>query len=64
MDRPTVAELRGHSTLQVVMRYAHLDPEHQASAVDRLVKAKKQRDTKIGHRKFRSKIEDTQELSK
>jgi integrase len=46
MDRPTVAELRGHSTLQVVMRYAHLDPEHQASAVDRLAKAKKQWDTK------------------
>lgn len=35
----TVAELLGHRTLQMVMRYAHLAPEHQASAVDRLVTA-------------------------
>jgi integrase len=37
VDLRTVAELLGHSTLQMVMRYAHLAPEHQASAVDRLV---------------------------
>jgi hypothetical protein len=30
----------------MVMRYSHLAPEHQASAVDRLVKARSQRDTK------------------
>jgi hypothetical protein len=30
----------------MVMRYSHLAPEHQASAVDRLVKAEKRRDTK------------------
>jgi hypothetical protein len=46
MDRPTVAELLGHRTLQMVMRYAHLAPEQLASAVDRLVKAKEQWDTK------------------
>jgi hypothetical protein len=37
VDLRTVAELRGHRTLQMVMRYAHLAPEHQASAVDCLV---------------------------
>jgi hypothetical protein len=42
----TVAELLGHRTLQMVMRYSHLAPEHQASAVERLVSAEKQRDTK------------------
>jgi hypothetical protein len=36
----TVAELLEHRTLQMVMRYAHLTPEHQALAVDRLVCAK------------------------
>ena len=39
VDLRTVAELLGHRTLQMVMRYAHLAPEHQASAVDRLVPA-------------------------
>jgi integrase len=41
-----VAELLGRRTLQMVMRYSHLAPEHQASAVDRLVKARNKRDTK------------------
>jgi hypothetical protein len=31
-------ELLGHRTLQMVMRYSHLAPEHQASAVERLVR--------------------------
>ena len=39
VDLRTVAELLGHRTLQMVMRYAHLAPEHQALAVDRLVPA-------------------------
>ena len=46
VDLRTVAELLGHRTLQMVMRYSHLAPEHQASAVDRLVKARNQRDSK------------------
>ncbi|MBS1801346.1 MAG: tyrosine-type recombinase/integrase [Acidobacteria bacterium] len=46
VDLRTVAEILGRRTLQMVMRYSHLAPEHQASAVDRLVKARKQRDTK------------------
>jgi integrase len=37
VDLRTVAELLGHRTLQMVMRYSHLAPEHQTSAVDRLV---------------------------
>lgn len=46
VDLRTVAELLGHRTLQMVMRYSHLAPEHQVSAVERLVKAGKRRDTK------------------
>ena len=36
-DIRTVAELMGHRTLQMTMRYAHLAPEHKAAAVDKLV---------------------------
>jgi site-specific recombinase XerD len=46
VDLRTVAELLGHRALQKVMRYSHLAPEHQPSAVDRLVKAGNRRDTK------------------
>lgn len=46
VDLRTVAELLGHRTLQMVMRYSHLAPEHQASAVDRLVMPENGRDTK------------------
>jgi integrase len=54
VDLRTVAELLGHRTLQMVMRYSHLAPEHQASAVDRLVKFSRDRtDTRIGHRSVR-----------
>lgn len=33
----TVAELMGHKTIQMTMRYAHLAPEHNLAAVERLV---------------------------
>jgi site-specific recombinase XerD len=46
VDLRTVAELLGHRTLQMVMRYSHLAPEHQASAVDRLATREKGTDTK------------------
>jgi hypothetical protein len=46
VDLRTVAELLGHRTLQMVMRYSHLAPEHQASAVDRLVMSENGTDTK------------------
>ena len=36
-DLYTVKELMGHSTIQMTERYAHLAPEHKASAVERLV---------------------------
>jgi hypothetical protein len=42
----TIAEVLGHRTLQI-MRYSYLAPGHtRASAVDQLVKARNQRDTK------------------
>jgi len=46
VDLRTVAELLGHRTLQMVMRYSHLAPEHHASAVERLVSRKNERDTR------------------
>jgi site-specific recombinase XerD len=36
VDLRTVAELMGHQTIQMTMRYAHLGPAH-TSAVERLV---------------------------
>jgi hypothetical protein len=37
VDIRTVAELMGHSSIQMTMRYAHLAPQHNRAAVDRLV---------------------------
>ena len=36
VDIRTVAELMGHKTIQMTMRYAHLAPEHGLAAVERL----------------------------
>ena len=33
----TVQELMGHKSIVTTMRYAHLAPQHQAEAVERLV---------------------------
>ncbi|MGC1294584.1 MAG: site-specific integrase [Alloacidobacterium sp.] len=54
VDLRTVAELLGHRTLQMVMRYSHLAPEHQASAVDRLVNSGNERDTTTDTSTFQS----------
>jgi integrase len=37
VDLRTVAELMGHKTIQMTMRYAHLAPEHNLAAVEKLV---------------------------
>jgi len=37
VDIRTIAQLMGHGTLQMSMRYAHLSPDHNQAAVDRLV---------------------------
>ncbi len=37
VDLRTVGALLGHKSMQMTMRYAHLAPEHTASAVERLV---------------------------
>lgn len=37
VDIRTVAQLMGHSTIQMTMRYSHLAPDHTQAAVDRLV---------------------------
>lgn len=36
VDLRTVAQLLGHKTLQMVMRYAHLSQSHEMAAVERL----------------------------
>jgi site-specific recombinase XerD len=57
VDLRTVAELLRHRTLQMIMRYSHLAPEHQTSAVDRLVNFSRQN----GHRSVRrEKVQNTQ----
>jgi len=62
VDLRTVAELMGHSTIQMTMRYAHLAPQHNREAVDRLVppasvslRAKKVRETVTGEGKVVTK---------
>ena len=39
VDLRTVAQLMGHKTIQMTMRYAHLAPDHQQNAVERLCEA-------------------------
>lgn len=36
VDLRTVAELMGHETIQMTMRYAHLAPAHNLAAVEQL----------------------------
>jgi site-specific recombinase XerD len=38
VDLNTVRELLGHSDLTMILRYAHLAPEHKAQEVEKLVK--------------------------
>jgi site-specific recombinase XerD len=38
VDLRTVAELMGHKTIQMTMRYAHLAPAHTLAAVETLVR--------------------------
>jgi Phage integrase family len=37
VDLRTVADLMGHATIQMTMRYAHLAPKHKLDAVERLL---------------------------
>jgi len=46
VDIRTIAELMGHRTIQMSMRYAHLSPDHNQAAVDRLVVLTGQADTR------------------
>ena len=64
VDLRTVAELLGHRTLQMVMRYSHLGPEHQTSAVDRLVDFQGQKGHQNGHRRVRGENSKNTQTSK
>lgn len=39
VDLRTVAQLMGHKTIQMTVRYAHLAPDHQQNAVERIVES-------------------------
>jgi site-specific recombinase XerD len=55
VDIRTVAALAGHATIQMTMRYAHLSPDHNRAAVDKLMQfSLKQSDTKSDTSKGRS----------
>ncbi|HMK29501.1 MAG TPA: site-specific integrase [Terriglobales bacterium] len=45
VDIRTVAELLGHKTLAMTMRYAHLAPDHQRAAVEKLERTDTRTDT-------------------
>ena len=36
VDLPTVKQLMGHSDIGTTMIYAHLDPDHLVTAIDKL----------------------------
>jgi len=48
VDIRTVAELMGHKSLQMTMRYAHLAPQHNAQAVAKLDRVASNRDEAPG----------------
>jgi site-specific recombinase XerD len=48
VDLRTVADLMGHATIQMTMRYAHLAPEHKLDAVEKLVSTWANTDTNTG----------------
>ena len=53
VDLRTVAELMGHRTIQMTMRYAHLAPAHTLAAVEKLVTTT-WTDTKTGTQTFQA----------
>jgi integrase len=53
VDLRTVAELLGHKTLATVLRYAHLAPDFQRAAVERMDSMfQKPTDTETDTRRF------------
>jgi len=43
VDIVTVAELLGHSSIRMTMRYSHPSPDHKRKAVENLVKTDKRK---------------------
>ncbi len=57
VDLRTVAQLMGHSTIQMTMRYSHLAPEHTQTAVERLVSFEQLVTKSVTSKTARKKIE-------
>jgi hypothetical protein len=64
MDLRTVAELLGHRTLQMVLRYSHLAPEHQAFCSRWPGEEHKSEGHQNGPREFEGKNEQKRQASK
>jgi integrase len=62
VDIRTVAELMGHRSLQMTMRYAHLAPAHTAAAVAKLDDLFKVTDKSTGD-KTRAIVQDSEKLT-
>lgn len=62
-DLRTVAELMGHRTIQMTMRYAHLAPEHKQAAVDRLASFGKPRRNSTGTKTSTTRKQRTKKSS-
>jgi hypothetical protein len=57
VDLRTVQQLMGHKTIQMTVRYAHLAPEHQLAAVERLCVTTGQLETSTSTRTDTAQVE-------
>jgi hypothetical protein len=59
VDLRTVQELAGHKTISMTVRYAHLAPEHNQAAIEKLDRKPAKTDAPLGRQRTRSKRDDT-----
>lgn len=62
VDIRTVQELMGHKTIQVTLRYAHLAPQHQLEAVQRLCDTGTAQDGSTDTKTSTSNLEQTEPI--
>jgi site-specific recombinase XerD len=59
VDLRTVQELAGHKTISMTVRYAHLAPEHNQAAIEKLDRRPTKTDVHLGRQKRRSRLDYT-----